>query len=91
MKKMFKIGKVINYYEKIGITIVKLSAPLSVGDKIKFYKDGELILYQQIERIIMNQKNIPFANSKDVVALVLDEKVQKGSEVYKTSQLGTSS
>ena len=39
----------------------------------------------------MNQKNIPFANSKDVVALVLDEKVQKGSEVYKTSQLGTSS
>ena len=54
---MFKIGKVINYYEKIGITIVKLSAPLSVGDKIKFYKDGELILYQQIERIIMNQKN----------------------------------
>ena len=39
-EKMFKIGKVINYYEKIGITIVKLSAPLSVGDKIKFYKDG---------------------------------------------------
>jgi hypothetical protein len=88
---MFKIGKVINYYEKIGITIVKLSASLSVGDKIKFYKDGELILYQQIDRIIMNQKNIPFANPHDVVALVLNDKVQKGSEVYKTGQLGTSS
>lgn len=87
---MFKIGKVINYYEKIGITIVKLSSPLSVGDKIKFYKDGELILYQQIDRIIMNQKNIPFANPHDVVALVLNDKVQKGSEVYKTGQLGTS-
>lgn len=88
---MFKIGKVINYYEKIGITIVKLSASLSVGDKIKFYKDGELILYQQIDRIIMNQKNIPFANPHDVVALVLNDKVQKGTEVYKTGQLGASS
>ena len=88
---MFKIGKVINYYEKIGITIVKLSASLSVGDKIKFYKDGELILYQQIDRIIINQKNIPFANSHDVVALVLNDKVQKGTEVYKTGQLGASS
>lgn len=87
---MFKIGKVINYYEKIDITIVKLSASLSVRDKIKFYKDGELVLYQQIDRIIMNQKDVPFANPQDVVALVLNEKIQKGTEVYKTSQLGTS-
>jgi len=88
---MFKIGKVINYYEKIGITIVKLSASLSVGDKIKFYKDGELILYQQIDRIIMNQKNIPFANPHDVVALVLNEKVQKGSEVFREGRVGIGS
>lgn len=87
---MFKIGKVINYYEKIDITIVKLSASLSVRDKIKFYKDGELVLYQQIDRIIMNQKDVPFANPQDVVALVLNEKIQKGTEVYKTSRLGTS-
>lgn len=86
---MFKIGKVINYYEKIDITIVALTGGLSIGDKIKFYKDGELVLYQQIDRIIMNQKDVPFANPQDVVALVLNEKVQKGTEVYKTSQLGT--
>jgi len=88
---MFKIGKVINNYEKIGITVVELTGNLSTGDKIKFYKDGELVLFQQIDRIIMNQKNIPFANTKDVVALVLNEKVPKGSEIYKTGQLGSSS
>lgn len=87
---MFRIAKVINHYNKIGVTIVKLSGSLFVGDKIKFYKDGELVLYQQIDRIIMNQKDVPFANPQDVVALVLNEKIQKGTEVYKTSQLGTS-
>ncbi len=85
---MFKIGTVINYFEKIGITIVKISGNLTSGDKIKVYKDGEQVLFQQIDKIISNQTNIPFAKPGDVVGLVLDEKIQKGSEIYRVGELG---
>jgi hypothetical protein len=85
---MFKIGNVINYYEKIGVTIVKITGNLTVGDKIKVYKDGDQILFQQIDKILSNQTNIPFAKPGDVVGLVLDEKIQKGSEVYRVGELG---
>jgi len=82
---MFKIGKVINYYEKIGITIIALTGNLTLGDKIKVFKDGECILTQKIDEIKVNQKNIPFAKSGDVVALLLNEKTKKGSEIYRFS------
>lgn len=89
---MFKVGKVINYYEKIGITIIQLTAGLTVGDKIKVYKDGECILTQKVDEIIMDQKKIPFAKMGDVVALSLITdgifKIQKGSEVFRLGQLG---
>jgi sulfate adenylyltransferase subunit 1 (EFTu-like GTPase family) len=85
---MFKIGKVINYYEGIGITIVELSSTLSVGDTIKVYRNGDEILTHKITEIILNQKNVDSANSKDVIALHLNEKVQKGSEIYRTGSLG---
>jgi len=85
---MFKIGKVINYYEAIGVTIVQLSGQLSVGDVIKIYKDGDEILVQEINQILLNQKSVDSANPKDVVALHLNGKVKKDSEVYKVGNLG---
>lgn len=88
---MFKIGKVINFYEKIGITIVSLSGNLAVGDTIKIFKDGEEILSQSVDKIILDRQNIPFAKAGDVVGLLLDvsKKIQKGSEVYRQGVLGT--
>jgi translation elongation factor EF-1alpha len=90
---MFKIGKVVNFYQKIGITIIELSGTLSVGDKIKVYKDGKCVLTQEIDEIAMNQKKIPFAKHGDVIALALltDEKIQKGSEIFRLGELGSRS
>ncbi len=85
---MFRVGKVLNCYQKIGVTIVEISGSLTVGDKIKIYKDGECLLTQEITEIRVNQTKIPFAKPKDVVALVLINEVPKGSEIYKISQLG---
>lgn len=88
---MFKIGKVINYYENIGVTVVELSSNLAVGDTIKIYKDGEEILEQKINEILLNQKSVVSAGREDVVALHLNAKIKKESEVYKVSVLGTRS
>ncbi len=85
---MFRIGKVINYYEKIGVTIVELSGNLAVGDTIKIFKDGEEILVQKINEILLNQKSVVSAERHDMVALHLNANVKKESEVYKVSLLG---
>lgn len=90
---MFKIGSVLNYYHKINITIIELTGNLTVGDKIKLFKDGECILTQQVSEIMMNQKKIPFGKPKDVIALSLEVnenfKIQKETEVFRLGQLGT--
>ncbi|EKE05962.1 MAG: hypothetical protein ACD_19C00140G0029 [uncultured bacterium] len=91
---MFKVGKIINFYQKIGITIVELTGSLTVGDKIKIYKDGECLLTQKIDEINMNQEKIPFAKQGDVVALTLlndDQKIQKGAEIFRLGELGVRS
>lgn len=86
---MFKIGKVINIYNKIGVTIVSLSGSLTVGDKIKLFKDGECLLTQKVDQIKINQENIPYAKAGDVVALFLNhEKIKKGSEIYREGSVG---
>lgn len=85
---MFKIGKVINYYETIGVTIVSLTGNLAAGDTIKIYKDGEEILEQKIDEILLNQKSVVSADRGDVVALHLNANIKKESEVYKISHLG---
>lgn len=85
---MFKIGKVINYYETIGISIIFLTGNLAVGDTIKIYKDGEEILEQKIEEILLNQKSVVSADRGDVIALHLNAKLKRESEVYKVSLLG---
>ena len=53
---MFKIGKVINYYEKIGITIIALTGNLTLGDKIKVFKDG--VLWKTINEITRIDTNM---------------------------------
>jgi len=32
----FKIGKVMHYYDKLGVAIIQLDSGLGIGDKIKF-------------------------------------------------------
>ena len=85
---MFRVGKVTNYYENIGVCVVEMTGTLSVGDTIKVYKDGEEILTQKVIEILINQKSVDTANPKDVIALHLNEKVKKGSEISKTGSLG---
>lgn len=94
---MFKVGKVINYYKGIDVLIVNLSSGLSVGDKVKIYRNGEEIVNKEVDKILINNQNIPFAKSGDVVGLSLEdvgpekEKIQKGCEVYREGTVGSRS
>ncbi len=80
---MFKVGRVIHYYDKIGVVIVELDATLAVGDKIKFARGGEDLFEQVVDSIQIEHEKKDSAGKGDVVGLKTNEAVKEGSEVFK--------
>jgi putative protease len=80
---MFKVGKVIHYYDKIGVAIVELDGTLSVGDRIKFVRGGEDLFEQAVDSIQIEHSKVDSANKGDVVGLKADEAVKESTEVFK--------
>lgn len=75
------IGKITHYYDKIGVAIVKLSAPLSVGDEIHFH-GNTTDFTQKVESIQVEHSDIQDAKKGDEVGIKVNEKVREGDEVY---------
>jgi hypothetical protein len=80
---MLKIGKVIHFYDKIGVAIIELGGTLSVGEKVKFVRGGEDLFEQVVESIQVEHKKLDSANKGDVIGLKTDEPVKEDTEVFK--------
>lgn len=78
-----KIGKVIHYYDKIGVAIVELGSKLSVGDTIKFVRGGEDVFEQTVESLQVEHKKIKEANKGDIVGLKVSQEIREGAEVFR--------
>ncbi len=83
MKKMFKVGKVTHYYDKIGVAVVELMADLAVGDRIKFTRGGEDMFEQTVESIQVEHNKIDSAKKGDTIGLKVDQPVKEGAEIFK--------
>ena len=83
MKKMFKVGKVTHYYDKIGVAVVELTADLAVGDRIKFTRGGEDMFEQTVESIQVEHNKIDSAKKGDTIGLKVDQPVKEGAEIFK--------
>ncbi len=80
---MFKVGKVVHFYDKIGVAIVELDGTLSVGDKIKFTRGGEDLFEENVDSIQIEHEKVASAKKGDVIGLKTTQEVKEGSEVYK--------
>ena len=77
-----EIGVVSNYFEKIGVAAIKLSAPLKVGDKIKI-KGGEVEFEQTVESMQIHNDKVEEAKAGDEIGIKVSQKVRKGYKVSK--------
>ncbi|OGH16867.1 MAG: hypothetical protein A3C22_02345 [Candidatus Levybacteria bacterium RIFCSPHIGHO2_02_FULL_37_10] len=80
MSKKDLIGKVIHYYDKIGVAVVKLEKILKVGDKVKFTK-GDKSFEQTIESMQLEHKPVTLGKKGEEVAIKVDEAVKSGTEI----------
>jgi putative protease len=83
VKKLFKIGKVTHYYDKISVAIIELDGTLAVGDRIKFTRDGEDLFEQSVDSIQIEHEKKDSAAKGDVIGLKTNEEAKEGTEVFK--------
>lgn len=76
------VGKIIHYYDKIGVAVVKLEGNLMVGDTIHV-KGKQTDFEQQVESIQVEHKSISGGKKGEEVAVKLNEKAKEGDLVYK--------
>lgn len=83
MEKMKEelIGKVIHFYNKLGVGIIDLLADLKVGDKIHI-KGGETDFEQVVDSMQIDHEQVSEAKVGQSVGLKTSEPVREGYEIF---------
>lgn len=76
------VGRVIHYYDKIGVVIVKLDKPLKAGDKIKFVKDDNNSFEQTVESMQIEHAQIEAGKKGQEVGIKVNQVAKEGTLVY---------
>lgn len=82
MDKDKLIGKVVHFYDKLGVAIVDLeSGGLKKGDEVKFKRgDGEFT--QKIESLQVDHEDVEAVKKGDSFGVKVDQPTKVGTEVY---------
>ena len=76
------IGKVSHYFSNIGVAVVDLSSPISVGDTIRI-SGGETDFTQVVVSIEMDRKKVQKAKKGDSIGIKIAQKAREDYKVYK--------
>lgn len=74
------VGKVIHYYDKIGVAVIKLEKSLKVGDKVNFVH-GENSFEQTIESMQLEHAQVQSGKKGQEIAVKVDQEVKSGTLV----------
>jgi len=76
-----KVGVITHYYTKIGVGIVKFTAPFKIGNTLHF--QGHATDFKQtITEIELDHQKIQSAKKGQEVGIKLDQKVRENDTVY---------
>jgi translation initiation factor IF-2 len=75
------VGKVIHYFDKIGVAVIKLGKTLKVGDKVKFVH-GENEFEQVVESMQLEHEQVKTGKKGQEVAVKVDKETKSGTEVH---------
>lgn len=82
-KKPLVLGIVTHYFNKIGAAVVKLKAPVVVGDTIKI-KGHTTDLAQKVTSIQIDHIPVNSAKKGQEIGLLVESRVRQHDEVQKT-------
>lgn len=73
-------GRVVHFYDRIGVAIVELAAPLRLGDMVVIKNRGEEFV-QLVDSIQIDHKSVEVAKKKDVIGMRVMMPVKEGALV----------
>jgi len=77
------IGRVVHYFDKIGVAVISLDAPLKVGDTIRIVGGESTDFTQEVGSMEIEHEKIKKAKKGQEVGLKVKEKVREGYKIYK--------
>ena len=75
------IGTISHWYDKIGVAVVKLSAGLKVGDRVKI-QHGEVEFEDSVGTMQIDHMEVQSGKKGDEVAIKLNHKAKAGSLIF---------
>ena len=82
-EKPVEVGKITHFFSKINVAVVELTAPLSVGDKIRI--QGPTTDFEQtVQSMQIEHENVEAAKKGQSIGLRVNERVRENDTVYKT-------
>ena len=81
MSKSDLLGKVVHYYDRIGVAVVKLVKAVKTGDAVKFVH-GDKEFSQTIESMQFEHQPIEGGKKGQEIAVKVDQEVKSGTEMY---------
>jgi len=79
-KKAKEIGKVVHWYDKIGVAVIKLSGSLKQGDKIKI-KKGDEEFEDTVSSMQLEHEAVKTGKKGQEVAVKLTQMAKEGAVV----------
>jgi len=76
-------GKVIHYFDKIGVAVLSFDEPIAVGDTIRIAGGEGTDFEQEVASMEVDHQKVQKAKKGDEVGLKVKEKVHEGYKVYK--------
>ena len=77
-----ELGKVIHYFDRAMVAVIRLSDDLKVGETVKFVH-GENEFTQTIDSMEIDHKKIQSAGRGEEVAMKVEQKTREGARIYR--------
>jgi putative protease len=81
-ENLLEVGRVTHYFTKIGVAVVELKAPLTVGDRIVI-RGPTTDFEQVVESMQIEHKNVQRAEAGQSIGLKVAQRVREKDIVYK--------
>lgn len=76
-----EIGRVFNFFEKIGVAAIEIFGNVKLGDTLRFV-GGEYDFTEVVDSMQVEGKNVANAKKGDKIGMKISEKINKGAKVY---------
>ncbi|MDD5750635.1 MAG: hypothetical protein PHU56_03235 [Candidatus Pacebacteria bacterium] len=82
-KKEILAGRIVHYFDKIKVAVIKLNVPLSLGDDIRISGGADTDFKQKVQSMQIDHQAIKKAAKGQEIGIKTKEAARDGYRVYK--------